>query len=74
TKGPRKRAFVSSRDCRDDVWENQIRRNRDRRNLYVIQMLGRLSFEVKWKTPALQPAPKFLIWFNLTVTVQTLKK
>ena len=33
-----------------DVWENQIRRFRDRQNLYVIWILGRFGSEVKGKT------------------------
>jgi hypothetical protein len=33
--------------CKGDVWENQVRRKRNRQNLFVIQMIGPRRLRVK---------------------------
>ena len=34
-------------NCKGDVWENQVRRKRNRQNLFVIQMIGPRRLRVK---------------------------
>jgi hypothetical protein len=66
---------------RGDVWENQIRRNRNRQNLYVIWSLWPAENEVKrnsgrWKTTSKQllalKLPDFPDFLRLCKTAQVL--